>query len=446
MSLQANATAGGAVNVLFVLSVSPYPKNVGKRIMLGGICDYLKQSPHVSSICVASFAGGEMSAGLERTIALPRPSSRRRISNALWYSLARRSKSLQESFFWNPRAQEKLDSIVEQFQPNLIIYDTLRTGQYGKGRGRNNAVEVIYMDDLFSVRYSKMLALMKQQGMSGIDAMGNFGANIPGFLLRICQKYPVVQKLLLHVERSLVAVSENQAPARFDRALLVSSAEQAILRQRTDAQNIFTLPPRLDSFSISRRAWNGAPEFVFLGSLNLAHNTISIETFLEQHLETLRKQIPGVKISILGQGAGENLKRLAAIYPENVVLHGFVKDLDEVLLRACAMISPLTFGSGVKLKVIDALRCGIPLITTSHGIEGIEVGNSRGVFKQDVNNFLFPMLTLLDPAVNAISSRDNAELYRRFYSSAAVDRVYGRTLLGIDSSSAISEQLDSAAS
>jgi polysaccharide biosynthesis protein PslH len=450
IALQTNATAGGALKVLFVLSVSPYPKNIGKRIMLGGICDYLKQSPNVSSICVASFAGRDMSAGLEHTIALPRPSSRRRISNALWYSLARRSKSLQESFFWNPRAQEKLDSLVEQFQPNLIIYDTLRTGQYGKGhseeRNLNNAVEVIYMDDLFSVRYSKMLSLMKEQGMNGIDAMGNFGANIPGVLLRICQKYPVVQKLLLHVERSLVAASENEAPARFDRALLVSSVERDILRLRTDAENIFTLPPRLDSFSISRRAWNGTPEFVFLGSLNLAHNTISIETFLEQNLETLRQQIPGIKISVIGGGAGENLKRLAALYPENVVLHGFVKDLDEVLLRACAMISPLTFGSGVKLKVIDSLRCGIPLITTSHGIEGIEVGNSSGVLKRDVNGFPAAMLSLLDPTINAVCSRDNAELYRRFYSSAAVDRVYGRTLLGIESSSVASNQIDSAAS
>jgi polysaccharide biosynthesis protein PslH len=445
-ALQTNAAAGGAVKVLFVLSVSPYPKNVGKRIMLGGICDYLKQSPNVTSICVASFAGGEMSPGLEHTVLLPRPSSRRRISNAIWYSLVRRSKSLQESFFWNPRAQEKLDLLVEQFQPNLIIYDTLRTGQFAKGRSGHNAVEVIYMDDLFSVRYGKMLALMKQQGMQGIDAMGNFGSNVPGILLRICQKYPVVQKVLLHVERSLVAASEDQAPARFDRALLVSSVERDILRLRTDAENIFTLPPRLDSFSISRRAWNGTPEFVFLGSLNLAHNTISIETFIEQNLETLRQQIPRIKISILGQGAGANLKRLAALYPEHVVLHGFVKDLDEILLRACAMISPLTFGSGVKLKVIDSLRCGIPLITTSHGIEGIEVGNSSGVLQQDVNHFPAAMLRLLDPTVNAISSRDNAELYRRYYSSAAVDRVYGRTLLGIEPSSAHGNQLDSAAS
>lgn len=301
------------------------------------------------------------------------------------------------------------------------------------------------MDDLFSVRYGKMLGVMKDQGMNGIDAMGNFGDNVPAFLLRVCQKYPALQKILLQVERRLVAASENRAPERFDRALLVSSAEEAILRQRTSAGNIFTLPPRLDSFPMNRRAWNGRPEFVFLGSLNLAHNTISIETFLERNMETLRQQIPQIRISILGQGAGTNLKRLAALYPEHVVLHGFVKDLDEILLRACAMISPLTFGSGVKLKVIDSLRCGIPLITTSHGVEGIEVGNSRGVLKEDVKNFPAVMLSLLDPTVNAVSSRDNAELYRRFYSSTAVDWVYGRTLLGIEAASPAS-QLDSAAS
>ena len=38
------------MKVLVVLSVSPYPKDVGKRIMVGGICDYLKQSPNVDAI------------------------------------------------------------------------------------------------------------------------------------------------------------------------------------------------------------------------------------------------------------------------------------------------------------------------------------------------------------------------------------------------------------
>jgi glycosyltransferase involved in cell wall biosynthesis len=435
------------MKVLVVLSVSPYPKDVGKRIMVGGICDYLKQSPNVDAICVASFVGDGPGTGMDHVVALPPPSARRKIVNALWYSVLLRSKSLQESFFWNPAAEQKLEQLLDEFQPDVIIYDTLRTGQYGRGREqRGSRMEVIYMDDLFSVRYAKMLEAIKQQRLEGIDAIGNFGDNIPGTLLKIYQKYPALQKLLLRIERRLIAASENRAPGRFDRALLVSSVEQAILRDRTKADNVFSIPPRLDSYELARRAWNGSPEFVFLGSLNLAHNTISLETFLQQNIETLLQQIPDIRIAILGKGAGPNLRSLAALYPRHIVLHGFVQDLDEILLRACAMISPLTFGSGVKLKAIDSLRCGVPLVTTSHGVEGIEVGESRGVLKDEVRNFPAAMRSLLDPTLNAIASRENAELYRRFYSSSAVDQVYRRVLLDSRLSLSSNNRLESAAS
>ncbi len=435
------------MRVLFVLSVSPYPKDVGKRIMLGGICDYLKQSPSVASICIASFVDGEPGIGVDYMAVLPRPSARRKLFNALWYSAMFQSKSLQESFFWNPAAEKKLQLLMDEFQPDLVLYDTLRTGQYGKGREQSpSRIEVIYMDDLFSVRYGKMLAAMKQQCLEGIDAMGNFADNVPTTLLAIYQKFPALRKFLLQIEQRLIAASENRAPARFDRALLVSSVEQAILSQRTQADNVFSIPPRLDGFPRNRRVWNGVPEFVFLGSLNLAHNTISLETFLQQNMETLLQQIPNIRIAILGKGAGPTLKSLAALYPKHIILHGFVKDIDEILLRACAMISPLTFGSGIKLKVIDSLRCGIPLVTTSHGVEGIEVGDSRGVFEVGVSDFPAAMLSLLDPDFNAIASRDNAELYRRFYSSSAVDQVYHRVLLDSRAPSSPSSRLDSAAS
>ena len=183
------------MRVLFVLSVSPYPKDVGKRIMVGGICDYLKQSPSVDSICIASFADGGPGIGVDYMVVLPPPSARRKLFNALWYSAMFQSKSLQESFFWNPAAEKKLQLLMDEFQPDIIIYDTLRTGQYGKGREQSpSRIEVIYMDDLFSVRYGKMLEAMKQQCLEGIDAMGNFADNVPTTLLAIYQKFPALQK------------------------------------------------------------------------------------------------------------------------------------------------------------------------------------------------------------------------------------------------------------
>ena len=413
------------MKVLVVLSVSPYPKNIGKRIMLGGICDYLKQSSRVTSICIASFVD-ESTAGIDHTVLLRRPSAIRKVFNAMWHSMLRETKSLQESFFWSPVASKQLASLIRHYQPHLILYDTVRTGQYSqKGLESPSCTKLIYMDDLFSLRYEKMLVAMEEHPHSGIDALGNFASNVPGLVLSFYKHLAPLRKWLLRLERRLVAASENRAPAQFDRALLVSSAEQLVLVRRTSADNIFVLPPRLDTPGRAWRRWNGQPTFVFVGSLTLAHNTVSLELFLMANMRRLIELIPNVMISVVGRGARKELVDLAGEYPEHITLHGYVDDLDEVLSSACAMVSPLVFGSGVKLKVIDSLRCGTPLITTAVGAEGIEVAESVGVIVyENVENFPEAMAAMLDPVLNATASEANTLLYRKHYSLAAVDQVY----------------------
>jgi polysaccharide biosynthesis protein PslH len=424
------------MRVLVVLSTAAYPKDVGKRIMIGGMCDYLKQSTAVTSVCFASFASRAADSADEEIVAMPRPSSRQKFRNLLWHTVLRGRKTIQESLFWNPSAQRKLDLLVQRFRPDVVLFDTMRVGQYGA----SNAISglecrrIIYMDDLFSLRYERMLRAIKAHGLAGMDAMGNFAENVPGPLLRVYRKLPMVQKFALEMERRLVSASEDRTPANFDRALLVSSTEKEHLADRTKAQNIFSIPPRLDHNAQRKRAWHKRPEFVFLGSLNLAHNAISLETFLDNYMPDLRLRIPGIMITVVGKNASSNLKRLAELYAENVQLLGFVDDIDEVLLRCCAMISPLVFGSGVKLKALDALRCGIPLISTACGLEGVETGNSAGVLQGNLDAFPWMMLYILDPQRNAMGSRENAELYRAVYSRGAVDTIYERLLLDLNTS------------
>jgi hypothetical protein len=236
------------MRILVVLSAEAYPKDVGKRIMVGGMCDYLQQSASVDSICIASFASDGPRTATRQVVKLPRPSSRQKLANLLWHTCLRGNKSIQESLFWNPGAQKSLDSLVKEFQPDVVLYDTMRTGQYCRRVFQQSPAhfQIIYMDDLFSLRYERMLEAMDRHRLSGLNAIGNFGENVPGFLLNLYQRIPALQKLALKIERRLVAASEDQVPSRFHRALLVSTAEQTLLLNRTKADNIFSIPGHLD--------------------------------------------------------------------------------------------------------------------------------------------------------------------------------------------------------
>ena len=72
--------------------------------------------------------------------------------------------------------------------------------------------------------------------------------------------------------------------------------------------------------------------------------------------------------------AGTDMPKFAKA---NVVSVGFVESLEEVLLAADIAIAPLLAGAGVKHKILDYLAAGLPVVTTTKGIEGIEARNQE---------------------------------------------------------------------
>ena len=115
------------------------------------------------------------------------------------------------------------------------------------------------------------------------------------------------------------------------------------------------------------RRYGGEPVFVFLGALNLPHNQFSIVHFIECQMDKIIKKMPGARLRIIGRDGSSELNKLAEKYRGSVVVEGFVEDLDAVFRESCAMVIPLLFGSGVKIKTLEAISRGLPVISTDFG-------------------------------------------------------------------------------
>lgn len=415
------------MRVLLLSTISPYPKNVGKKVVLGGFCDYFKKTLSPADFHVMCFEPADVGPGIGVTV-VPKPRMLNKVVNLGWWSLLARRKSIQESLFWSPEALHAIESKIAEFRPDLVIFDTIRIGQYLRHLPGKSFNSVLYMEDLFSVRYERILRAMAKFPDAAIDAMGNFAANIPGFLLPLYQSSRMVKRLLLQLERKLVQHTEYTMPAAFDAALLINEQEVRHLEQKTGLANVRVVSPMLNMDSQERlvpRAWSGRPEFVFLGSLNLAHNAFSIENFIERHMDEMIARIPGCLLRIIGRHPSPELVQLAAKYGKNVVVEGFVEDLDEVLSRCAGMIAPLLFGSGVKIKVIDAVRLGVPVVSTSYGAEGIALRAEGGILVDDeLSHFAELCAGLLEPEANAHHSRFSRQIYLDSYSTGAVKAQY----------------------
>ena len=419
------------LRAMFICSVSPFPKVVGKTLMIGGICEFLLDSECVEALKLLSFEPVPRGFGVTAEI-LPKPGMIRKVLNGLVYSFLFRVKALQESLYWSGQAKQKIASSIEEFDPDIVIYDTVRTGQF-RNSGKSKIRHVLYMDDLFSVRYERILAACQEFPDVSRDALGNFAEKLPSQFMALFKRIGWLRSALLKMEQRLITATESRCPSRFDRCLLISRAEAETLRQRTGARNIMDIPPRIErSSALKQRTWKGAPDFVFLGALNLSHNAFGIEHFLAGQFESVLQVIPNVRLFIVGRGASDRLRRLAAQYQPHVELMGFVEDSDDVLLRCCAMLSPLLFGSGIKIKAIDALRCGVPLISTAEGVEGVTLDGMAGIrVVNSTAEFPGAMLDLLNPEANATAGKANFMAFQRSYSSAVVDETYRRELLDV---------------
>ena len=416
------------MKIMLLSTIFPYPVDVGKKVVLSGMirffCERVGEEnfhlvcPHTDT---PAFASAKFNS---HTYAMP--SEITRIVSVIKHGFLLRKKSIQESIFFSHSIKSRLQQAIDEVQPDLVVFDTVRMGQYLPHLDLGSAAKVLYLDDLFSVRYSVMLQATKNNPSLKFNALGNFEKNIPGFLRPYIKKISGLQNILLRIEADKIRQSEIRQSQQFPLNLLINKAETRLLRQWSGSR-VEVLPPLLSTPERAyARTWSGAPVFIFLGGLDVPHNAVSIENFLEQQLPSIMKVMPNVLIRIIGKNPAPQLVALVAKNSRYVVIEGYVENLGEVLNTACAMLVPLVFGSGVKLKTIDAMAYGIPIISTAYGVEGVDTpdGEATFILEDDLPSYATHMKNLLDAEYNSRLSHASFDFYSMHYAEAVVKRLY----------------------
>lgn len=114
----------------------------------------------------------------------------------------------------------------------------------------------------------------------------------------------------------------------------------------------------------------GRKDLMFIGGFSHRPNVDAVKWFAAEIMPHLRKLLPDVVVHILGSNPPEDVKALA---DEQLKIAGFVTDeqLEEYYSRCRLDIVPLRYGAGIKGKVVEAMRYGMPVVTTQIGAEGI---------------------------------------------------------------------------
>lgn len=113
-----------------------------------------------------------------------------------------------------------------------------------------------------------------------------------------------------------------------------------------------------------------APPFhklLFIGSFKHDPNIDAVLYFCHEIFPILLKINPNFTLDVIGPDAPDSI---LALHSDNIIIHGFVENVEEYYRNAHIAIAPLRFGAGIKGKIGEALSFGLPVVTTEIGAEG----------------------------------------------------------------------------
>lgn len=225
---------------------------------------------------------------------------------------------------------------------------------------------------------------------------------------------------------------EIAASRRADLVLMVSEEDKHdLIALAPDLQNkVHAVPIGVDTeyFGTVRRDAD-SKTLLSIGTMYWPPNVDAMLYFCAEILPKIKAQLPHVRLNIVGAKPTAPIRALAEADPEHVTVTGGVPDVRDWAADCGAFVVPLRSGSGMRVKILNAMAMGLPVVSTTVGAEGIDVTSGEDIVLADgADDFAQATVRVLsDPALATRIADNGRRLMREQY---GWDRV-GERLLAI---------------
>jgi hypothetical protein len=242
------------------------------------------------------------------------------------------------------------DVFVKELNPTIVLFDRfMMEEQFGWRVAENcpDALRLLDTEDLHCLRLARQKAFKENRPFSTDDLL---------------------------VED--VAKREIASILRCDVSLMIAEYEMELLQSvfKIDADLLYYLPLLLESLEDS--AIQNLPlfeernNFVFIGNFLHEPNWNAVQYLKETIWPLIRKQMPEAILQIYGAYPSQKVLQLHKP-ADGFYIKGRADDAQDVVKNARVVLAPLRFGAGIKGKLVEAMQCGTPSITTTIGAESM---------------------------------------------------------------------------
>jgi len=158
---------------------------------------------------------------------------------------------------------------------------------------------------------------------------------------------------------------------KFNCCITVSEADRQILRAANPHLKIGVIPNGVDTKKYQILAPNpNSHSMIFIGTMSYTPCVDAVIYFCRQILPIIQEKINQIQVWIVGANP---LPEVLALANDHTFITGYVDDVVPYYRQAAISIVPIRAGGGTRLKILEAMALGRPVVSTSMGCEGLEV-------------------------------------------------------------------------
>ncbi|MDO6567528.1 glycosyltransferase family 4 protein [Alteromonas sp. 1_MG-2023] len=262
---------------------------------------------------------------------------------------------------------------IAQLSPNVVIFDRYMTEEQFSWRVKDAcpcAIRILNTEDVHSLRQARHDAVKAQDNaLRASKGIATSSLNTPIL--------PIANAAKNADYNTALAQREIASILRSDITLVISRTEYALLTDhyQVPAQQLYYHPLSVAPLKKKLPSFEQRNDIVTIGNFRHAPNWDAVLQLKQTIWPAIRKVLPNANLHIYGAYPPKKATQLHN--PKSgFYIDGWAEDAEEVIANARLLIAPLRFGAGIKGKILEAMHCETPTLTTWVGAEGISALNN----------------------------------------------------------------------
>jgi glycosyltransferase involved in cell wall biosynthesis len=167
----------------------------------------------------------------------------------------------------------------------------------------------------------------------------------------------------------------------FDKYVMVSELDRATLLRERPNLDIAVVPNGVDTKGYPFLAEQPAkPTLLLVGKMNYLPNVDAAVFFCQEIFPLIKQRVPEAKLLIVGGNPRNSVQGLAS---EHITVTGYVDSVMPYYQQSCVSVVPLRSGGGTRLKILESMALGRPVVSTTVGCEGLAVTHEENILIAD---------------------------------------------------------------